>query len=314
MNTALSARVSFTVAVKKFIVSHITPKTRMSRMGNRTADSTIMLPRQLLKILISHKGGGFQPAEYIIDELSDLGFKNQAQCNGNGNEQTDLHQFHAFLRPEFCFDPNEQTVHTFLLFYISIKAGAMAITHGGAYGNRLRSDDSGFTGDYVSSDVVGESKCKLQFRFPRSMTNNYEVLNGSGHVEIHNGQLMRMKGFRGLLKAMPSIAPAISWFTDSTQASSDYVIENGVVKTDNTYIEGSTFSIKMYGQMDTTTGQLDYTVRVQFTKKDSIAGMILHPLTWPFTKLLLEFKLAGTAEDPQWEYISVLDRVVDAVK
>ena len=172
----------------------------------------------------------------------------------------------------------------------------------------------GFTGDYVSSDVVGESKCKLQFRFPRSMTNNYEVLNGSGHVEIHNGQLMRMKGFRGLLKAMPSIAPAISWFTDSTQASSDYVIENGVVKTDNTYIEGSTFSIKMYGQMDTTTGQLDYTVRVQFTKKDSIAGMILHPLTWPFTKLLLEFKLAGTAEDPQWEYISVLDRVVDAVK
>ena len=70
----------------------------------------------------------------------------------------------------------------------------------------------------------------------------------------------------------------------------------------------------MYGQMDTTTGQLDYTVRVQFTKKDSIAGMILHPLTWPFTKLLLEFKLAGTAEDPQWEYISVLDRVVDAVK
>ena len=172
----------------------------------------------------------------------------------------------------------------------------------------------GFEGEYVQRDVVGESKCKLQFRFPRSMTNNYEVLNGSGHIEILNGQLMRMKGFRGLLKAMPSIAPAISWFTDSTQASSDYVIENGVVKTDNTYIEGSMFSIKMYGQMDATTGKLDYTVRVQFTKKDSIAGMILHPLTWPFTKLLLEFKLTGTAEDPQWEYISVLDRVLDVVK
>ena len=171
----------------------------------------------------------------------------------------------------------------------------------------------GFTGEYVSRDVVGESKCKLQFRFPRSMTNNYEVLNGSGHVEIRNGQLMRMKGFRGLLKAMPSIAPAVSWFTDSTQATCDYVIENGVVKSDNTYIEGSTFSIKMYGQMDTATGALDYTVRVQFTKKDSIAGMILHPLTWPFTKLLLEFKLTGTADNPKWEYISVLDRVLDAI-
>ena len=171
----------------------------------------------------------------------------------------------------------------------------------------------GFEGEYVSRDVVGESECKLQFRFPRSMTNNYEVLNGHGHVEIRNGQLMRMKGFRGLLKAMPKIAPAISWFTDSTQATSDYVIENGIVKTDNIYIEGSMFSIKMYGQLDTKTGELDYTVRVQFTKKDSIVGKVLHPLTWPFTKLLLEFRLTGTAEDPQWEYISVLDRVLDAV-
>ena len=145
------------------------------------------------------------------------------------------------------------------------------------------------------------------------MTNNYEVLNGHGHVEINNGQLMRMKGFRGLLKAMPSIAPAISWFSDSKQASCDYVIENGVVKTDNTYIEGSTFSIKMYGQMDTATGTLDYTTRVQFTKKDSISGMILHPLTWPFTKLLLEFRLTGTADNPKWEYISVLDRVLDVI-
>ena len=171
----------------------------------------------------------------------------------------------------------------------------------------------GFEGEYVQQDVIGESKCKLQFRFPRSMTNNYEVLNGHGHVEINNGQLMRMKGFRGLLKAMPSIAPAISWFSDSTQASCDYVIENGVVKTDNTYIEGSTFSIKMYGQMDTATGTLDYTTRVQFTKKDSISGMILHPLTWPFTKLLLEFRLTGTADNPKWEYISVLDRVLDVI-
>ena len=172
----------------------------------------------------------------------------------------------------------------------------------------------GLEGEYVSRDVVGESKCKIQFRFPRAMTNNYELLNGYGHVEIHNGQLMRMKGFRGLLNAMPSIAPAISWFTDTTQATCDYVIENGIIKTDNAYIEGSTFSIKMYGQTDTLSGAMDYTVRVQFTKKDSIVGKVLHPLAWPFTKLLLEFRLTGTAEEPKWDYISVLDRVIDVVK
>ena len=55
----------------------------------------------------------------------------------------------------------------------------------------------GFTGDYVGSDVFGDSECALQFRFPRAMTNNYELLDGCGHLSVRNGQLMRMKGFRG---------------------------------------------------------------------------------------------------------------------
>ena len=123
-----------------------------------------------------------------------------------------------------------------------------------------------------------------------------------------------LKGFRGLLKEMPSAAPAVSWFTDTTQASCDYTIENGILKTDNVYIEGSLFSIKMYGSLDTTVDKLDFTVRVQFTKKDSIVGKLLHPLTWPFTKLLLEFRLTGSAGEPKWKYISVVDRVLEVVK
>ena len=53
---------------------------------------------------------------------------------------------------------------------------------------------------------------------------------------------------------------------------------------------------------------------VCFVRKDSLVGKILHPLTWPFTKLLLEFRLTGSPEDPKWEYLSVIDRVVEAVK
>lgn len=172
----------------------------------------------------------------------------------------------------------------------------------------------GFTGDYVGEDVFGESTCRLTFDFPRAMSNNYEVLNGSGHVVVKNGRLMRMKGFRGLIDAMPKIAPAVTWFTDSTQASGDYVIENGVVRTDNVYIEGTLFSIKMFGWLDTVRNTQDFTVRVQFAKSDSMIGKILHPLTWPFTKLLLEFRLTGSPENPKWEYVSVVDRVVEAVQ
>ena len=172
----------------------------------------------------------------------------------------------------------------------------------------------GFTGDYVGEDVFGDSECQLVFDFPRAMNKNYEVMNGSGHVTVKNGRLMRMKGFRGLVDAMPSIAPAVTWFTDSTQASGDYVIENGVLRTDNFYIEGSLFSIKMYGWLDLARGAQDFTVRVQFAKSDSMLGKILHPLTWPFTKLLLEFKLTGSPEKPEWKYVSVIDRVVEVVR
>jgi len=172
----------------------------------------------------------------------------------------------------------------------------------------------GFTGEYVGDDVTGESSCDLMFHFPRSMTNNYEVLNGRGSVSVKNGQVMRMKGFRGLMALLAERVPGVSLITDSTHASCDYTIENGVVKTDNVYIEGSVFSIKMYGSFDTVSDKLDFVVRVQFVRKDSMMGKILHPLTWPFTKLLLEFRLTGSAGNPEWEYISVIDRVVEAVK
>jgi len=172
----------------------------------------------------------------------------------------------------------------------------------------------GFTGDYVTEDVFGDSACTLQFRFPRSMTNNYEVLNGHGSASVKNGQLLRLRGFKGLIDAMPRIAPAVTWMSDSTQASCDYVIENGILRTDNIYIEGKLFSIKMEGTFDAVRNDLDFTVRVQFTKKDSTLGKIIHPLTWPFTKLLLEFRLTGSPENPKWTYCSVVNRVLEAVE
>ena len=172
----------------------------------------------------------------------------------------------------------------------------------------------GFEDEYVDDSVIGDSDCSLEFRFPRAMTNNYEVLNGKGRLSVRNGHLMRLKGLRGLVELMAERVPGVSWFTDTTQGSCDYVIENGVLRSDDIYIEGSVFSIKIYGQFDTVKNALAFTARVQFTKHDSVVGKVLHPLTWPFTKLLLEFRVTGTTDDPKWEYVSVIDRVVEVVK
>lgn len=172
----------------------------------------------------------------------------------------------------------------------------------------------GFTGDYVDDSVIGKSQGKFSFRFPRTMGDDISQLNGEGSFSIKNGQILRMKGFAGLLDLLAAHIPGVSLFTDSTQASCSYVIENGILKSDDIYIEGTVFSIKMYGQQDLINDKLDFVVRVQFTKKDSMVGQLLHPLTWPFTKLLLEFRMTGSSEAPKWEYISVVDRVLEATK
>ena len=44
-------------------------------------------------------------------------------------------------------------------------------------------------------------------------------------------------------------------------------------------------------------------------KKESLVGKIVHPVTLPFTKLLLEFKVNGPLDDPQWKYVKILDRI-----
>ena len=173
----------------------------------------------------------------------------------------------------------------------------------------------GFTGDYVSDDVIGKTTGKLIFRFPRSMTNNYEVLNGEGHLKITDGHLTRFKLFAGLTEQLAERVPGVSSIVDSTAASADYRIENGVLKTDNIYIEGGLFSVKMSGWFDAVKNDMDFRVRVQFSKNDTLLGKyLINPVTWPFTKLLFEFRLKGRPDEPKWEYVSVLDRVLEVLK
>ena len=173
----------------------------------------------------------------------------------------------------------------------------------------------GFTGDYVTDKVIGETTGDLEFRFPRAMTNNYEVLNGGGHVTVENGHLMRLNLFAGLTKILADHVPGVRQLVDQSRASVDYRIENGVIRTDNASIDGGVFSIKMDGSFDTVKNALDFNVRVLFSRDDTLMGKyFIRPVTWPFSKLLLEFKLTGSSDKPQWEYISIIDRVINIIK
>ena len=140
-------------------------------------------------------------------------------------------------------------------------------------------------------------------------TNINEKLNGNGTVKVRDGHLLQMKLFAGLTGQLAKRVPGVDYIVNQSQASVDFTITNGLVRTENLLIEGGLISLKGWGTYDMGKDDIDFTVRVQFLKDENFLGKLVHPLTWPFTKLLLEFKATGSSDDPQWDYISIIDRI-----
>lgn len=172
---------------------------------------------------------------------------------------------------------------------------------------------AGFDKSYVGEEVVAKTKCDIELAFPEGM-NDLADLRGRGHVEMREGQILKMRDFSGMLDLLSTYLPGFSAVTDATQITGDFVIENGRLKSDNVMIEGSAISIKMDGYYDFVRDELNYVVRAQFVRSDASLSSFFHVVQWPFSKLLLEFRLTGSADAPQWRYVSVLDRVLEVGK
>ena len=135
-------------------------------------------------------------------------------------------------------------------------------------------------------------------------------LCGGGRLKAANGHLAQMRLFMGLTELLAKEVPGIDRIVNQSEASCTYTVENGVVRTRDVLIEGSLFSIYADGQYDMAKDDLDFMVRVQLMKDESLLGKyLIRPIMWPFTKLLLEFRVRGPIDDPDWDYITVLDRI-----
>lgn len=141
-------------------------------------------------------------------------------------------------------------------------------------------------------------------------SNIVETLNGKGKIRVSEGHLAQMKLFAGLTKVVAEKVPGVDAIVTQSDASCDFTITNGVFCSDNVYIEGGLVSLKAWGAYDIGKDNLDFTSRIQFLRNESLMGKLLHPITWPFTKLLLEFKAKGPLDGADWEYISIIDRIL----
>jgi len=143
-------------------------------------------------------------------------------------------------------------------------------------------------------------------------TNEISRLNGRGHVVIRDGYLAQMRLFAGLTELLAEKVPGVGAVVNQSNASGDFTIDNGVLMSNNVRIEGALFSISAEGSYAIERDDLDFVVRVRLMKDDSIPGLreFVRTLSWPFTKLLMEFRVHGPIDNPKWEYVSLLDRVI----
>ena len=159
-------------------------------------------------------------------------------------------------------------------------------------------------------DRHGKVEGHLELAGPMA-TNFVERLSGKGKIHVKDGKLAQMKLFAGLTNLLADKVPGVASIVNQSEGGSDFVITNGVFLSKNIRIEGSLFSISAEGAYDMVKDDLNFIVRVRFMRDDSILGKyFIRPITWTFSKLLMEFSVSGSIKEPQWQYISIVDRVL----
>lgn len=137
-------------------------------------------------------------------------------------------------------------------------------------------------------------------------------LNGTGKLDIRDGVINQMRLFAGFTDYLSRNIPGVSSLVNQSAGSLDFTITNGVLRTDNLILEGSVFSINGHGSYNMVTDKLEFTVRASIFKRRTWLGKITNLITLPFTRLLLEFKVFGSLENPDWSYVNIIEKISDA--
>ena len=176
-------------------------------------------------------------------------------------------------------------------------------------GKGISLEDAADTLGFDVGDRHGHLSGHVEFDAPLT-TALVSRINGKASLSIEKGRIARLNLFAGLTDFLAKKVPGISSLVDQSDATMECVISNGVIHATKVNVSGDIFAITGKGTYSMPEDILDFTARVRLFKNDSIIGKITNPITWTFSKLLLEFKVYGPIERPEWKYISVVDRLL----
>ena len=176
-------------------------------------------------------------------------------------------------------------------------------------GDDIALDDALSSLGVDSKDMSGKVSGSVEFGGPLT-TALVSRVDGKFSVSLQDGYLARLKLFAGLTDYLAKNIPGVSTLVDQSNAEMEGTISNGVIRASKILISGGVFSITGNGTYSMPEDKIDITARVRIFRNDSVIGRLANPITWTFSKLLLEFRVYGSINDPQWKYISVLERLL----
>lgn len=138
-------------------------------------------------------------------------------------------------------------------------------------------------------------------------------LHGKGDVRIQKGAITRIPLFAGFTDYLAHNVPGVNSIVSQTEAHIPFAITNGLLRTDGALVEGNVFSLTGKGTYNFPTDQVDFSVQASIFKRRTWLGTISRIVTFPFAKLLMEFRVTGSANHPAWEYRGILERIIDSV-
>jgi hypothetical protein len=144
-------------------------------------------------------------------------------------------------------------------------------------------------------------------------TNQLESLAGNGSFALAGAVLSRVPLFAGLTEYMARNIPGVDLLVSQSDASLSFQAGAGEIRSSDLLVEGDIFSMLGKGSYNFLQDDLNVTVRANIFRKDSIAGRVTRIISLPFSRLLLEFHVAGSASQPRWNYRGIIQRIVGTV-
>jgi hypothetical protein len=127
---------------------------------------------------------------------------------------------------------------------------------------------------------------------------DWNSLAGSGWVKVEQGRLFRFPLFGQLSEFLSRLIPGLDPRSSLTDASADWRLEDGRVRSDAIAVGGDKVSLSGRGSF-ALTNSLNYDVQLKLMNTDSLLGLAVRAITLPVSKLF-EFRLQGTMQNPHW--------------